>query len=199
MKAEFRIALISLIMVVTSLGIGTATSDGASPSPTPSHSARQSQIHKVGQQIMNFDLTNSKHIFSSTATGGKLTVLAKTSSTNLIHDIRIHLGLVSEGFKVGNYTDPTLIHGASMPGLATLRQDFEKILVTYQEEKAGGTITFFSKIDRDIQAIHIWFAAQLDDHGADATAGTSMDSMITTKAMWARHHPGVPPPSYLKK
>jgi hypothetical protein len=39
----------------------------------------------------------------------------------------------------------------------------------------------------------------LDDHGADATTGSSMDSMITTKTMWARHHPGVPPPSYIKK
>ena len=112
---------------------------------------------------------------------------------------RSHISKVSEGFKVGNYTDPTLIHGASMPGLATLRREFKNISVTYQEEKAGGTITFFSKIDRDIQAIHIWFAAELYDHGADATTANSMDSMITTKAMWARHHRGVATPSYIKK
>jgi hypothetical protein len=72
-------------------------------------------------------------------------------------------------------------------------------LVTYQEEKAGGSIIFISKIDRDILAIHTWFSAQLNDHGADATTGNSMDGMITTKAMWAMHHPGVPPPSYIKK
>jgi hypothetical protein len=190
---------ISLIALVNALTIGASTSYGASPLPTSSQSSRQSQVHRVGQQIMNFDLTNSTHIFTSTAAGGKLTVVAKTSNPTLIRDIRNHLALVSKGFKVGNYTDPTLIHGASMPGLATLRRDFEKILVTYHEGKAGGTITFFSKTDRDIQAIHFWFAAQLDDHGADATTGSSMDSMITTKTMWARHHPGVPPPSYIKK
>ena len=199
MKIKPRILPICLSVLVSIFVIGTATSYGTSPSPTSSPSSRQSQVHKVGQRIMNFDLTNSTHIFTNTATGGKLTVLAKTSNTTLIHDIRNHLSLVGEEFKVGNYTDPSLIHGTSMPGLTALTKDFKNILVTYQEEKTGGSITFFSKINRDIQAIHIWFAAQLHDHGADATSGNSMDSMITTKAMWAAHHPGVPPPSYIKK
>ena len=136
MKAESTIVSIIFIALVSVLAIGTATSYSASPSPTPSQSSRHSQVHKVGRQIMNFDLTKSKHIFTSTVTGGKLTVLAKIKNTTLI---------------------------------------------------------------RDIQAIHIWIAAELYDHGADATTANSMDSMITTKAMWARHHRGVATPSYIKK
>jgi hypothetical protein len=127
MKIEPRIMSISLIALVNALTIGASTSYGASPLPTSSH--------RVGQQIMNFDLTNSTHIFTSTAAGGKLTVVAKTSNPTLIRDIRNHLALVSKGFKVGNYTDPTLIHGASMPGLATLRKDFEKIWLPITREK----------------------------------------------------------------
>lgn len=199
MKVTNQILPIRLMVLIGVLTIGTATSYGASPAPTVSQSSRQSQVHNVGQQIMEFDLTNSIHIFTSTTSGGKLTVLAKTPSKTLIFSIQNHLAKVSEGFKFGNYTDPSLIHGISMPGLSTMKRDFKNILVIYQKEKAGGTIKFFSKNDRDIQAIHLWFAAQLNDHGADATTSQSMDSMITSKAMWAAHHPGVPPPSYLKK
>lgn len=199
MKVLPQILPIHLIILVGILITGTTTSHGVSPSPIASQSSRQSQVHKIGQQIMEFDLTNSTHIFTSTATGGKLTVFAKRSSKSLIFGIQNHLAKVSEGFKFGNYTDPALIHGTLMPGLSTMKKDFKKILVTYQKDKAGGSIEFFSKIDRDIKAIHIWFAAQLNDHGADATTNNSMDSMITTRTMWAAHHPGVPPPSYLKK
>jgi len=56
-----------------------------------------------------------------------------------------------------------------MPGLAQLSAGAAKLRVAYEDVPAGGRITFSSD-DRDlVTAVHRWFAAQLSDHGSDAT------------------------------
>jgi len=77
----------------------------------------------------------------------------------------------AEKFSSGNFDDPAQIHGNGMPGLAVLRQRASEIDVEYTPLDNGGQITYTSDNSELIAAIHVWFDAQLSDHGAHATSG----------------------------
>lgn len=69
----------------------------------------------------------------------------------------------------GDFSDPTSLHGADMPGVRDLSANSARIKVLYSDLDAGGQITFETADLHLITAIHRWFGAQLSDHGADAT------------------------------
>ena len=82
----------------------------------------------------------------------------------------ITLGHEAEMFRLGNYSDPTKLHGVDMPGIAELRANPLKIKVSYSELPDGAQIIFETKDLGMLTAIHRWFGAQLSEHGADAKA-----------------------------
>ena len=84
--------------------------------------------------------------------------------------IRQHLSHEAEKFGRGDYSDPTTLHGADMPGLAELRANPSQVKVSYSELPAGAQLTFETKNLSMLTAIHRWFGAQLSEHGADARA-----------------------------
>lgn len=56
--------------------------------------------------------------------------------------IRQHLRREAEAFQRGDYTDPTSLHGAKMPGVSELTSHHQEITVTYSELPLGAAITF---------------------------------------------------------
>ena len=90
-----------------------------------------------------------------------------------IHDTGIgipqdKLQAIFELFQQGDYTDPSTLHGANMPGLKELQAGASHIKVTYAALPAGAEITFETTDLHLMTAIHRWFGAQLSEHGADS-------------------------------
>ena len=55
-----------------------------------------------------------------------------------------------------------------MPGLATLRARGDALDVRYRALAAGAEIRIRANDPDVVEAVHAWFQAQLDDHGAHA-------------------------------
>jgi hypothetical protein len=134
---------------------------------------RQTEVAARGAQVMPFNLSETTHIFTKTPSGGLQQVIAKDPlNAEQIRMIRMHLAEIATSFAHGDFAAPTNIHGAQMPGLATLkRAKSGAITIRYSDLVNGGQVEYSSHNPTLISALHDWFDAQLSDHGADAMEG----------------------------
>ena len=137
-----------------------------------SQTTRQAEVAERGREVMPFDLERTTHIFKPLPTGGLQQVISDDDDHEQIALIRTHLLKEVERFQAGDFHDPAMIHGNEMPGLHTLMTRADEITMTYQELPDGGEILYTSKDEAIIEALHLWFEAQLSDHGHHATDGS---------------------------
>jgi hypothetical protein len=139
--------------------------------PAPAHAQeRQGMIHNMGGQVMPFDLSKTLHIFEMTESGGiQQVVIRNPADLDQVPLIQQHLRHEAMRFASGDYSDPTSLHGAEMPGVKELAAGAARIRVDYEPLPNGAQIVFSADELRLITAVHRWFGAQLSDHGADAT------------------------------
>jgi len=132
---------------------------------------RQELIHERGSLVMPFDLSQTTHYFSSTVDGGYMQVKAKNpNDQKQIELIRSHLKQEQENFSKADFSDPKTLHGENMPGLAVLSQSKGKYTTEYLDLEDGTQLTFKTNDSEVMDAIHMWFMAQMTDHGSDATS-----------------------------
>jgi hypothetical protein len=130
----------------------------------------QTTVHDMGSQVMPFDLGKTKHIFEMTENGGVQQIIANDPNDSAqIALIQQHIQHETMLFSAGNFSDPTSLHGADMPGVEELAAGAAQIRIEYAALPNGAQITFTTQDLRLITAIHRWFGAQLSDHGSDAT------------------------------
>ena len=130
---------------------------------------RQAVVRDLGRHVMPFDLDQTTHVFKTTDTGGIETVIAKDpANTEQIALIQQHLQHEAMRFRTGDFSDPTAIHGADMPGVSELVAGATYIQFSYTALPNGAQISYETPDPRLIQALHRWFAAQLSDHGHGA-------------------------------
>ncbi len=130
---------------------------------------RQRMIHMRSHMVMPFNMNKVTHYFIDTKSGGILKIKAKNpKDTVQIKLIREHLKKEFGLFSKADFKDPKTLHGKNMPGLKVLTDSKGKYKVEYKELFDGAKLTFTSKNSNVIKALHIWFAAQLRDHGSDA-------------------------------
>lgn len=134
------------------------------------HTARQHEVAMKGAEVMPFDLEKTTHIFEKIDNGGLQEVVAdEANDTEQIALIRQHLAEEAERFAAGDFHDPAMIHGEDMPGLHALVSGAEQIQIEYSEIANGGQILYTTANLELIDAIHLWFDAQLSDHGSHAS------------------------------
>lgn len=132
--------------------------------------ARQAYIHTRGTMVMPFDLSKTTHSFRQTAEGGIQQITVKDPrDKDQIALIQTHLKKEADLFAQGNFSDPSTLHGGNMPGLSVLEQSKGKIQVAYTDLPDGAQLTYITDDPKIIDAVHMWFMAQLQDHGQDAT------------------------------
>lgn len=130
---------------------------------------RQQMIHSRSHMVMPFDMNKVTHYFIKTDNGGILMIKAKDPKDTLqISLIRDHLNKEKGLFSEADFKDPKTLHGMNMPGLKALSGSEGKFNVNYKKLSDGAKLTFASKDPTVIDAIHVWFDAQLRDHGSDA-------------------------------
>ena len=135
--------------------------------------SRQAEVSARGAHVMPFDLKATTHLFSKSKAGGVQQVIAKNPrDSTQIRLIREHLREISGQFTTGNFSGPTHIHGASMPGLNELKNAKRgEVSFNYQDLPGGGQIRYSTASASLVAALQRWFDAQLSDHGTDAKEG----------------------------
>lgn len=124
------------------------------------------------QTVMPFDLNATLHVFEDTATGGvQRVVVTNPDDTENIDLIRSHLAEEAQAFARGDFGDPSYLHGEDMPGLADLKMAGKKGLleVSYRDLPDGAELSYTSSDRAVVIALHLWFQAQVIDHGEHAT------------------------------
>lgn len=134
---------------------------------------RQHIVAERGADVMPFALKATTHVFVKTGTGGTQQVVAKDpKDAQQIRLAREHLKDIAEQFSKGDFTGPTHIHGADMPGLVALKNAKpSEIEISYKPIESGGQVTYTTTNPDLVKALHEWFDAQLSDHGSDAMTG----------------------------
>jgi hypothetical protein len=140
--------------------------------PGTAEETRQGEVARRGPEVMPFTLGATTHVFTKTVDGGIQQVIAKDpADATQIRLVRSHLQDIRARFARGDFSGPTRIHGADMPGLAALKAaEPGAIVLTYRELPDGAELSYRAGSPRLVQALHLWFDAQLADHGADAMA-----------------------------
>jgi len=138
---------------------------------------RQAEVAKLGADVMPFSLTATTHIFTKTANGGVQRVVAKSASdVQQVKLVREHMRDIQAQFLKGDFSAPTHIHSAEMPGLADLKAAKRgQLSIDYKDVDAGAELTYRTADAKLVSALHQWFDAQLSDHGTDAMAGHMHD------------------------
>lgn len=129
---------------------------------------RQAEVAALGASVMPFALDRTMHRFAPDAQGGVQSVVSTDRDPEQIRSIRAHLRDERERFVRGDYSSPAAIHGASMPGLATLVTARGRLEVEYADLPEGGALRFRTLDASLVAAVHDWFAAQSSDHGRHA-------------------------------
>jgi hypothetical protein len=162
--AALAIVLIGGIVAVVVFG----GSDEADPVDD-----RQQEVAARGAQVMPFDLEHTTHEFLTTDSGGVQTVTVDPDgdADTEVPLIRDHLEAEAAAFREGDFSDPMAIHGGDMPGVAILRDGAASIDVTYEEVDGGAMVTYTTSDPLLVAAVHDFFDAQLQDHGAHAIGG----------------------------
>jgi hypothetical protein len=160
-------------VAVTGAAVAAALAFGGSQQdPGDRQTDRQKVVAQRGQTVMPFDLEQTTHRFTPTATGGTQDVVAdQRGDAEQVDLIRAHLQKEAQAFSRGDFSDPARIHGADMPGLAELQDGYDRFEVRYAERADGATLTYTADDSALVDALHSWFEAQLGDHGAHAEPG----------------------------
>jgi hypothetical protein len=139
----------------------------AAPLIARADDAHTDMVMQHGAQVMPFDKNQAKHMFLPDSTGGVVEIVVHDMDQKQIALVRLHL--LAEAAKVarGDYSDPSYIHGKTMPGLAELESSAANVSIRYFETPTGAAITFSSADSGMVAAIHKWLAAQNHDHNPD--------------------------------
>ena len=76
------------------------------------------------------------------------------ADTTQIDLIRAHLAHETTRFAAGDFSGPTAIHSAAMPGVAALSVAGARLTIAYADLSAGARITYASEDRAAIGAIH---------------------------------------------
>ncbi len=152
------------VLLTAAIGIGTVVACGDDAETT-----RQAEVAERGADVMPFDLDATTHRFEPTEAGLLETVVADDPADRAqVTLIQEHLTKEAERFRRGDYSDPTAIHGATMPGLAQLEAEAGAVAIELEMLPDGAGLTFSTNVPDLVDALHRWGEAQTDDHGQHA-------------------------------
>lgn len=161
---NYLLALIGLLLFSTaSLAV-----ENANPK-------QSNEVHQRMQEVVPYALDQTLQTFTKTVHGGVQHVVAKSpTNTQQIKLIQSYLLKVVDEFKNGDFSSTERIHGADMPGLAQLKTaDKDDIKFEYKALENGAQIHYSTEYVPIVQALHVWFDAQISEHGNEQIPGHS--------------------------
>jgi len=130
-------------------------------------SARTDEVLQRSQPVLPFSVEQSLQTFSKTVHGGVQHVVVKSAGdTRQVKLIQAYLLKLADAYRKGDFSETERIHGADMPGLTLLKTaETDDIKFEYKALENGAQIHYSTEYPQFVQALHIWFDAQISDHG----------------------------------
>ncbi|MGZ8181941.1 MAG: aspartate carbamoyltransferase [Methylobacter sp.] len=127
------------------------------------------EVHHRVQRVVPYALDRTLQTFTKTVHGGVQHVVIKSAEDSAqIKLIQEHLLKLANAFSKGDFSSSERVHGADMPGLVQLKTaQTDDIKFEYKDLPNGAQIHYSSEYPQFVQALHLWFDAQLRDHGSD--------------------------------
>jgi hypothetical protein len=130
--------------------------------------ARQAEVVERGRSVMPFDIERTMHHFQKQSSGGIQQVVSIDGDPHQVALIRQHMQAEAIRFERGDFSDPSAIHGRSMPGLGALAAGAGQLDIRYSQIPGGAQISYAASDPALVGAIHAWFDAQVKEHGHHA-------------------------------
>jgi hypothetical protein len=126
-------------------------------------------VHQRVQKVVPYTLDQVRQTLTKTVHGGVQHLVAKSANdTRQIKLIQAHLSEIANQFSKGDFSVTERMHGANMPGLATLKTaKTDDIRFEYKALDNGAQIHYSTEYPQFVQALHEWFDAQISEHGSD--------------------------------
>ncbi len=120
------------------------------------------------QSVLPYASDQTEESFTKTVHGGVQHVVAKSEDNAAqIKLIQEHLQQRVAQYQKGDFSVTEKIHGKDMPGLAKLKSaETDAVKYQYKALPNGGQIHFASEYPLLVGALHEWFDAQSQQHGA---------------------------------
>ncbi len=127
------------------------------------------EVHHRVQRVVPYALDQTLQTFTKTVHGGVQHVVVKSAdNTKQIKLVQEHLLKVADAFRKGDFSTTERVHGPDMPGLTQLKKaETDDIKFEYKALPNGAQIHYSTEYPQYVQALHMWFDAQLKDHGSD--------------------------------
>lgn len=127
------------------------------------------EVHHRVQRVVPYALDQTLQTFTKTVHGGVQHVVVKSAdNTKQIKLIQEHLLKLANEFRKGDFSASERVHGADMPGLTQLKMaETDDIKFEYKALPNGAQIHYATEYPQFVQALHLWFDAQIKDHGSD--------------------------------
>jgi hypothetical protein len=84
--------------------------------------------------------------------------------------IRMHLRAEADRFATGDFGDPAQIHARSCRASPNSRRPQVRSASSYSEVASGAAFRYSTDDPGLVSALHLWFDAQVSDHGSHAQA-----------------------------
>lgn len=153
-----------LLLVAAGVAVAVVAVGVTTPQPT-----REELVAQRSAEVMPFDLAATTHRFEPTPDGGLQTVVADDpADRRQVELIQQHLRDEAAAFSRGEFSDPARIHGAQMPGLATLEAGADRLDIAFRARDDGAELRYSTEDPVVRDALHDWFAAQTSDHQGHA-------------------------------
>lgn len=127
------------------------------------------EVHHRVQRVVPYALDQTLQTFTKTVHGGVQHVVVKSAdNAKQIKLIQEHLLKIADAFRKGDFSSSERVHGADMLGLTQLKKaETDDIKFEYKALPNGAQIHYATEYPQFVQALHIWFDAQMKDHGND--------------------------------
>jgi hypothetical protein len=159
-----RTVRVALVLVAAGIAATVVAFGVLASGPT-----REQLVADRSAEVMPFDLAATTHHFVPTPQGGLQTVVADDpADRRQVELIQQHLRAEAAAFARGEFGDPARIHGAEMPGLATLEAGADRLDIVFRARADGAELQYATDDPVLLDALHDWFAAQTSDHQGHA-------------------------------
>ena len=149
--------------------VGLLLFSTTAPALENADSKKIEEVHHRVQRVVPYALDQTLQTFTKTVHGGVQHVVVKSAdNTKQIKLIQEHLLKIANEFRKGDFSASERVHGADMPGLTQLKMaEPDDIKIEYKALENGAQIHYATEYPQFVQALHLWFDAQLRDHGSD--------------------------------
>ena len=153
--------------LMTTIGLsllGSALS--AQQQSRSAHDSAFAAMQERGKAVMGVDQYTSTHHFDALPDGGRIELQRNAPDSAGVARIRAHLREIAVAFKAGDFSQPSTVHMADVPGTKVMAAKRDVITYETHDLPLGAELRIRTHDPEAINAVHDFMAFQRKEHHA---------------------------------